>query len=224
MTRYRTASLALCLALNACGDDDAATGGMDDATLCSEERDHDEAFCGPDEERIDSTRALALLRERYPGARIYSMEGSSDSALNVDGEDSSWSFLLTDLDGTWFTAGVRANGDVDGEELDDARCDGAPFEPLDSRRAVHQAVAAFDAKVGFFAHGYLRLGQNVCGHEPLPEAHYVRLSPRADDAGRSDRYFARFRHDQSFIDLVGPCPWPSSLDDCLAGVVVEPEE
>jgi hypothetical protein len=223
MTLNRPFLLASCLALKAC--DDARAGDPVDVTLCSEERDHIEIFCGPGTERIDSTRAFALLREEYPGAKIYTMDGGGGGGtLNVDGEDDSWSFWLTDENETWISASVRANGDVEGEEIDDANCDGAPFEPLDSRRATHEAIAAFDAKVRFFEHGNLFLRQNVCGHEPLPEAHYVLIYPRADDASESGSYYARFRHDSSFIDLVGPCLWPLSFDECLAGVVVEPEE
>jgi hypothetical protein len=222
MTRHRSFLLALCLAPNACCDESASRPSEE--TLCGEERDPHGFFCDPNEERIDSTRALALLREEYPGAQIYVMDGGgSAGTLNVDGEDQSWSFWLTDEKGTWITAGVTASGDVDGEEIADARCDGAPFEPLDSRRAVHQAVAAFEAEVGIFMHGNLFLDQDVCGHTPLPEAHHVLLYPRSDDADLGT-YYARFRHDQSFIDLVGPCLWPFSLDECLAGVVDEPEE
>lgn len=221
--QQRSFTLALCLTLHACADEN--TGDASDEPLCNEQRDPNSFFCAPGRELIDSTRARALLRETYPGAQIYVMNGGGGGGtLNVDGEDDSWSFWLTDENGTWISAGVLANGEVDGEEVDDFDCDGAPFEPLDSRRAVHEAVAAFDAQVGFYQHGNLFLTQNACGHEPLPEAHYVLFYPRADDAGGGGSYYARFRHDHSFIDLVGPCPGPLSLDECLAGVVVEPEE
>jgi hypothetical protein len=223
MTRHRPYLLPLWLALNACEDEGASVAADD--TLCGEERDPHDSFCDPSVERMDSTRALAVLREEYPGAKIYVMDGGAGGGtLNVDGEDDRWSFWLTERDGTWVSASVSANGDVEGEEIDDAGCDGAPFEPLDSRRAVHEAIAAFEAKVGPFVHGNLFLSQNVCGHELLPEAHYVLIYPRAEDAGEGGSYYARFRHDHSFIDLVGPCQWPSSFDECLAGVVVEPEE
>jgi hypothetical protein len=222
MARHRSFLLTLSLALIACGDESSSGGS--DQPLCGEERDPYGFFCGPSEERIDSTRALALLREAYPGALIYLMKGGGgDGTLNVDGEDGSWSFWLTDRDGTWISATVDASGDVGGEELVDASCGGAPFEPLASRHAVHQAVAAFEAEVGTFSHGNLFLEQNVCGHVSLPDVHHVLLSPRVDDAGFEGDYYARFRYDRSFIDLVGPCP-TRSLEECLAGVVVEPEE
>jgi hypothetical protein len=221
MTRYRSLLLASCLALNACEGERASVAP--DETLCSEERDLYGIFCDPDTERITSTRALALLREEYPGAQIYVMDGGGGGGtLNVDGEDDYWSFWLTDRDGTWISAGVYADGVVDAEEITDVDCNGAPFEPLDSRRAVQQAVAAFEARVGLFQHGNLFLVQNVCGHQPLPEVHHVLFFPRVEDASVGD-YYARFRHDRSFIDLVGPCQG-TSLEECLAGVVVEPEE
>jgi hypothetical protein len=221
MPRTRPLSLALCLALNACNDERASVPV--DESLCSEERDPLAFFCDPNEERIDSTRALALLRDEYPGAQIYVMDGGGGGGtLNVDGEDTYWSFWLTDQDGTWISARVNADGDVRGEEIADASCDGAPFEPLDSRRAVHQAVAAFEARVGSFKEGNLFLVQNVCGHEPLPEVHHVLFYARVEDLSIG-KYYARFRHDRSFIDLVGPCQG-TSLEECLAGVVVEPDE
>jgi hypothetical protein len=220
MPHTRSLSLALCLALNACGDERASVPV--DESLCTEERDH--PFCDSDTKRIDSSRAVALLREAYPGAKIYGMDAGGGGTLNVDGENDSWSFWLTDESGTWISASVLANGDVDGDEIDDADCDGAPFEPLDSRRAVHEAIAAFNAKVGSYRGGNIFLRQNVCGFEWLPEAHYVLIVPRAGDASYGDAdYYARFRHDRTFIDLVGPCDG-TSLEECLAGVVVEPEE
>lgn len=223
MMRHRSFLLASCLALNACEDESARVPA--DEPLCSDRRDPSAFFCDPNRERIASTRALALLRQEYPGARIYVMEdGDGDRTLNVDGEQDSWSFWLRDENGTWLSANVTASGEVDGEEIADAGCDGAPFEPLDSRRAVHEALAAFEAEVGSFVHGNLSLTQNVCGHSSLPEVHHVLIRPRADDAGEDGSYYARFRHDHSFIDLVGPCLWPASLEECLAGVVVDPEE
>ena len=220
MTWHRSFLLASFLALNACEDERASV--TSDETLCSEERGP-YGFCDPSEERITSTRALVLLREEYPGAQIYVMDGGGGGGtLNVDGEDDYWSFWLTDQDGTWISASVTADGEVEGEEIVDADCDGAPFEPLDSRRAVHQAVAAFEARVGLFKEGNLFLVQNVCGHQPMPEVHHVLFYPRVEDVSLGD-YYARFRHDRSFIDLVGPCQ-ETSLEECLAGVVVEPDE
>jgi hypothetical protein len=79
----------------------------------------------------------------------------------------------------------------------DADCTGEPLEPLDSRRAVHEAIARLEERAAPFTHqaGDLFLDQNTCGWNLRPEAHYVHISvgPSTDAGVPGDHFFARFR-------------------------------
>jgi hypothetical protein len=223
MVQLRTPILLLTLALAACVDASAADERAD-PSLCSEERDAHWQFCNPDEERIDSTEALALLEQRFPAAEIYVT--SSRSTLNVDGRDTRWNYVLRSEAGAWLSVDVYASAEIEAGEVD-ADCAGEPFEPLDSRRAVHEAIARLEERAVAVTHqaGELSLDQNTCGSDLRPEAHYVQflIRPSTDAGEPGDYYFARFRHDGSFIDLIGPCA-DRDLSNCLDGIVVEPGE
>lgn len=218
----RTLILLPCFALTACVEANTLEG-REAPSLCTEDRDVNGIFCAPDEARLDSIEALALLRQRFPGSAIYVMRNSV-GALNVDGQDTSWEFTLRSEAGEWLSAGVYAEGEVASEAIEHD-CAGTPFEPLDSRRAVHEAIARIEERIERFTHelGSLHLSQDVCGYEGRPEAHYVRLGIASSSAGiEPGEYYARFRHDGSYIDFIGPCP--PDLTECLAGVVLEPDE
>lgn len=223
MVQLRTLMLVPTLALAACVEA-SAVDERADPSLCSEERDTLWPFCDPDEERIDSTEALALLKQRFPAAEIYAT--SSRSTLNVDGRDTRWNYVLRSEAGTWLSVDVYASGELEAGEVD-ADCAGEPFEPLDSRRAVHEAIARLEERAAPFTHqaGELSLAQDTCGSDLRPEAHYVQfhIRPSTDAGEPGDYYFARFRHDGSFIDLAGPCA-DRCLSNCLDGIVVEPDE
>lgn len=225
MTQRCFIAIVIGLALTACAD--AREQAMDpDESFCTPERDDDDDdyYCSGDE-KIASTEALALLRMQLPDCEIYTMLATSGEWLNADGEATSWAFLLKSKRGEWYSTEVEASGEVVSEELG-GNCDAMPFEPLDSRRAMHEAIAHFEEQVGTFTHevASLSLWQTVCGTLELPEAHYIdfTMSERTSD-DLSESYYARFRYDGSFIDLIGPCQG-TTLAECLAGVIVEPEE
>lgn len=223
MTQRCIITIVLGLALAACVD--ARDEAMDtDESLCTPERDDDGYFCSGDE-KISSIDALALLRMELPDCEIYTLIASEGEALNADGEATSWIVVLRSKQGAWYETEVEASGEVLSEEVG-FHCNGMPFEPPDSRRVMHQAIARFDEQVGMFTHqvASLSLWQTVCGSLELPESHSVELSMRErTSGGLSESYYARFRYDGSFIDLIGPCQG-TQLAECLAGVVVEPEE